>query len=93
MAQVSLLKVMFVDDEPWVIIGLLNNIPWKTLGFEVVGHYNKSREAKGAILSAKPHIVFVDISMPVLLMMVLISLISSASSRINLIIVLFDNFS
>jgi two-component system response regulator YesN len=57
---------MFVDDEPWVITGIINNVPWKTLGFEVAGYYNKSREAKEAILSTGPHIVFVDISMPVM---------------------------
>jgi two-component system response regulator YesN len=57
---------MFVDDEPWVIIGIINNVPWEKLGFEVAGYYNKSREAKEAILSTGPHIVFVDISMPVM---------------------------
>jgi two-component system response regulator YesN len=66
MTRETMFKVMFVDDEPWVIIGVLNNIPWQTLGFEAIGHYNKSREAKKAILSERPHVVFVDINMPVM---------------------------
>jgi two-component system response regulator YesN len=58
--------VLFVDDEPWVIVDILHSIPWEKLGFKVIGHYEKPREAKGVILSQKPHIVFVDINMPVM---------------------------
>ncbi|MDR3173815.1 MAG: response regulator [Treponema sp.] len=59
-------KVVFVDDEPWVIIDMLHSIPWERLGFEVAGHYNKAREAKEIIVQTKPHLVFVDINMPVM---------------------------
>jgi two-component system response regulator YesN len=58
--------VIFVDDEPWVIIDILHSIPWAKLGFEVIGHYDKPREAKEVILTQKPHLVFVDINMPVM---------------------------
>jgi two-component system response regulator YesN len=57
-------KVLFVDDEPWVIIDILHNIPWQKLGFEVIGHYERPRKAKEAILAEKPHLAFVDINMP-----------------------------
>ncbi|MDR0709832.1 MAG: response regulator, partial [Spirochaetaceae bacterium] len=59
-------KVVFVDDEPWVIIDILHSIPWEKLGFEVAGHYNKAREGKEKIVQTKPHLVFVDINMPVM---------------------------
>jgi two-component system response regulator YesN len=59
-------KVLFVDDEPWVIVDILHSIPWTALGFEVLGHYEKARRAKEAILSENPHLVFVDINMPVM---------------------------
>ena len=59
-------KVLFVDDEPWVIIDLLHNIQWKKLGFDVIGHYERALEAKAVILSENPNLVFVDINMPVL---------------------------
>jgi two-component system response regulator YesN len=59
-------KVLFVDDEPWAIIDILHSIRWENSGFEVIGHYEKPREAKGVILSEKPHLVFVDINMPVM---------------------------
>ncbi|GHV48367.1 hypothetical protein AGMMS49546_38860 [Spirochaetia bacterium] len=57
-------KVLFVDDEPWVIIDIMRNIPWKELGFDVIGYYEKAREALDAIIAEKPHLVFVDINMP-----------------------------
>jgi YesN/AraC family two-component response regulator len=59
-------SVLFVDDEPWVIVDILHSIPWEKLGFEVIGHYDKPREAKDAILAQKPQLVFVDINMPVM---------------------------
>ena len=37
-----LYKLMIVDDEIWVIRGLLKTIPWKELGFEVVYHTTDS---------------------------------------------------
>jgi two-component system response regulator YesN len=58
--------VLFVDDEPWVIIDILHSIPWEKLGFKVIGHYDKPREAKEVILAQKPRLVFVDINMPVM---------------------------
>jgi YesN/AraC family two-component response regulator len=59
-------KVLFADDEPWVIIDILHSIPWGKLGFDVIGHYEKPRQAKEAILAEKPHLAFVDINMPVM---------------------------
>jgi two-component system response regulator YesN len=59
-------KVVFVDDEPWVIVDILHSIPWERLGFEVTGHYNRAWEAKEIIVQTRPHLVFVDINMPVM---------------------------
>jgi YesN/AraC family two-component response regulator len=59
-------KVLFADDEPWVIIDILHSIPWGKLGFDVIGHYEKPLKAKEAILAEKPHLAFVDINMPLI---------------------------
>jgi YesN/AraC family two-component response regulator len=59
-------SVLFVDDEPWVIIDILHSIPWEKLGYQVIGYHDKPREAKEVILDKKPHLVFVDINMPVM---------------------------
>jgi two-component system response regulator YesN len=57
-------KVIFVDDEPWVIVDIIDSIPWKQLGFEVIGYYESPLEALGAIRTQEPDLVFVDINMP-----------------------------
>ena len=66
MAIIMMYKVLFVDDEPWVIIDILHSIPWKQLGFEVIGHYERAMEALDAVLREKPDLVFVDIQMPII---------------------------
>ena len=58
-------KVIFVDDEPWVMIDIIHSIPWKDTGFEVFGYYDKSTQAFEQILQHKPDLVFTDIRMPV----------------------------
>jgi two-component system response regulator YesN len=45
---------------------MLDSIPWEELGFKVIGHYEKPREALVVIRSQEPDLVFVDINMPVM---------------------------
>lgn len=56
-------KVMLVDDEIWVIRGLMKTIPWKELGFEVIFHTTNSELAKENLSILKPDIVISDIKM------------------------------
>lgn len=58
-----LYKVILVDDEIWVLRGLLKTIPWKELGFEVVCHTTDSENAKENIALLKPDAVITDIRM------------------------------
>ena len=58
-----LYKLMIVDDEIWVIRGLLKTIPWKELGFEVVYHTTDSDSAKKNIALLRPDAVISDIRM------------------------------
>ena len=58
-----LYKVVLVDDEIWVLRGLLKTIPWKELGFEVVCHTTDSENAKENIALLKPDAVITDIRM------------------------------
>lgn len=41
-----LYKLILVDDEIWVLRGLLKTIPWKELGFEVVYHTTDSEKPR-----------------------------------------------
>lgn len=58
-----LYKLILVDDEIWVLRGLLKTIPWKELGFEVVYHTTDSEKAKENITLLKPDAVITDIRM------------------------------
>ncbi|WMT43135.1 response regulator [Paenibacillus sp. D2_2] len=58
------IKVLLVDDEPWVIESLRASIDWNTLGFEVVGTANSGTEAISMLEILKPDVVFTDIRMP-----------------------------
>ncbi|MGI5958581.1 MAG: response regulator transcription factor [Massiliimalia sp.] len=56
-------KVILVDDEIWMIRGLLKSIPWKELGFEVVLHTTNSQEVKDKMLLFQPDLIISDIQM------------------------------
>lgn len=57
-------KVMFIDDEPIIREGMRHVIDWEALGFSVEGDYGHAREGIKAIIKHRPDVVFVDIKMP-----------------------------
>ncbi len=57
-------QVLLVDDEPWVLLGLINSIEWGELGLEVSAQTTNSSEALNIILNKQPDIVITDIQMP-----------------------------
>jgi len=58
------IKVLLVDDEPWVIESLKASIDWKAHGFEVIGAAYSGTEAISMLEILKPDVVFTDIRMP-----------------------------
>ncbi|GGG12428.1 response regulator [Paenibacillus aceti] len=58
------LKVLLVDDEPWVTESLKASIDWNTHGFEVVATACSGAEAISMLETLKPDVVFTDIRMP-----------------------------
>lgn len=57
-------QVLLVDDEPTVLQGLRMVIPWKDIGFEVVGEASNGEEAIEQIEELHPHLVVTDVRMP-----------------------------
>lgn len=58
-----MLKILFVDDEPWVIKGLEIMIDWEKLGVEPVGAAENVEDAVEMINTLRPDIVITDIQM------------------------------
>lgn len=59
-------KVLLVDDEPLVLVGLRGMADWNALGWEIAGTARNGREALALIREKKPELVLCDIRMPVM---------------------------
>ena len=57
-------KLVLVDDESDVREGILQEIDWRTIGFEVVGTAENGKEAYDLLEKLVPDIVVTDIKMP-----------------------------
>ncbi|RED64005.1 response regulator [Cohnella lupini] len=86
-------KVIIVDDEAVVRIGLKNTIDWGAHGFELIGDYANGREAWEAVEQHRPELVISDISMPFMDGLELAGLIAAQYPYIKTIILTgFDEF-
>lgn len=57
-------KIMIVDDEMLVRIGVKSLINWQELGFEIVAEASNGQNAYEKYVALKPDIVITDIKMP-----------------------------
>ena len=57
-------KVVIIDDEPMIVEGLSKGIEWSKWNCSVVGTANDGVEGLALVRSARPDIMFTDISMP-----------------------------
>ncbi|QSF44424.1 response regulator [Paenibacillus tianjinensis] len=60
-----MLKVLIVDDEPWVLEGLRTMVDWERFGFEVCGEALNGPDALRMAERLKPDLVLTDIHIPV----------------------------
>ena len=59
-----MLKVLIIDDEPYLREGLKHIVDWKANGFEICGEAADGDEGYRKILDLKPDIILLDIQMP-----------------------------
>lgn len=64
--ETRVLKVLLVDDEPFILQGLSALIDWGSEGYDIVGKAGSAREALAAIQQEKPDLVLIDIRMPLM---------------------------
>jgi len=57
-------KVIIIDDEPIIVKGLKEAVPWEKYGCEVVATAENGKEGIKLIREHKPHFIFSDIAMP-----------------------------
>jgi two-component system response regulator YesN len=56
--------VIVVDDEYWVLYGMVNTFDWERYGFKVIHQTCDALDAWDKIQKMKPDVVFADIKMP-----------------------------
>lgn len=61
-----MIKVLLVDDEPLVLIGMQSILNWSRLGLELIGTARNGADALTVIQEQHPDIVICDIMMPVM---------------------------
>ncbi|MDD6991134.1 MAG: response regulator transcription factor [Oscillospiraceae bacterium] len=57
-------KVLLVDDEPNVRMGIKMMIPWEDIGCEIIGEAEDGDDGLSKIMISRPDIVIADIKMP-----------------------------
>lgn len=60
------MRVLIVDDEISVRLGLRNMIPWQEHGFEIVGEADNGLTAMDMLKKTNPDILITDLKMPVI---------------------------
>ncbi|MDQ2084872.1 response regulator [Herbivorax sp. ANBcel31] len=66
MGENKLLRVLLVDDEPFVFEGLRIMVDWEKYGFSICGEASNGEDALEIIKTGNPHLVITDIRMPVM---------------------------
>lgn len=61
-----MMKVVLVDDEPYILEGLSVIIDWEKEGFEIVGKTQDAGEALELVKKEEPDLLISDIKMPVM---------------------------
>lgn len=61
-----MLKVLLVDDEPYVLEGLKIMVDWSAYGFKVCGEATNGEDALEIVKICNPDLIITDIKMPVM---------------------------
>lgn len=79
-------KIFIIDDEPMIIKGLKELVPWSEIGCEVIGVAKNGKAGLDAVKEFSPDIVISDIRMPKLSGLEMIEAIREVNSDIKFII-------
>ncbi|MBP1990431.1 response regulator transcription factor [Paenibacillus eucommiae] len=86
-------RILIADDEPYIRDRLAHHMPWREIGFEVVGSTENGEQALEMFRSAKPHALLTDILMPGMSGLELIQTIKEQEPRTKLLVMsAYDDF-
>jgi two-component system response regulator YesN len=86
-------KVLIIDDEQLVRMGLKSMLPWEKLGYEIVGEALNGQQGLDLIGKLQPDIVITDIKMPVMDGLELMRRATAAQPQLKFIILSsYDDF-
>lgn len=89
-----MLRVMIVEDEHFVRIGIKNSVPWEKYGMQVICDAENGRQALDQYEKYRPEIIITDLKMPVMGGIELIKEIRATDKRARFIILTcLDEFS
>ncbi len=88
-----MLKVIIVDDEPLVRVGLRSMLRWEEHGYQICGEAPNGQLGLDLILKYQPDIVITDIKMPVMDGLEMMRLVTAAKRPVKFIILSsYDEF-
>jgi two-component system, response regulator YesN len=61
-----MIKMMIVEDEPWIRKGIEHVLPWADLGIQYMGFAKNGEEGLKLVDSYQPEIILTDIKMPIM---------------------------
>ena len=82
-----MIRMILADDEPVITRGIRKLLDWERLGIEIIGEYEDGKRALEAIVSKKPEIALLDISMPGMTGVEILKECRAMGSRISIIFV------
>ena len=61
-----MIRLLIVDDEYYIRLGIKNAIDWKSIGIEIVGEAEDGEQGLAMALELEPDLLLIDIRMPFL---------------------------
>ncbi|WHY94715.1 response regulator [Neobacillus cucumis] len=61
-----MIKMIMLEDEPWIRKGIEHMLPWRDLGIEYVGFASNGKDGLKLVEKYQPDIILTDIKMPVM---------------------------
>ncbi len=88
-----MIRMLIIDDDYYIRIGIQNSIDWESLGVEIIGDAEDGEQGLEAILQLKPDLILLDVCMPFMNGLELLEQLANHKLNCNVIILSgYDEF-